>query len=98
MFKIDPDVLYSKADLAKALNGVTDVDRFLERIRPKSVIMGTYLGSDLIDALRAAPDYRDGAQGTAAEREARAKRGAASRQKKSRKQPADLISKDEVFT
>ena len=76
MFKIDPNTLYSKQDLAQEPDGVTDVDRFLGRINPKSVIMGTYLDADLLDALKRTPDYREAAHTSVGEREIRANRNA----------------------
>ena len=97
VFRIDPNTLYSKADIADALDGSADVDRFLARLHPKAVVMGMFLGSDLLDALRAAPDYREAASSAALEREARSKRNARKRRKEAeRPDTADLISQDEV--
>ena len=55
MFKIDPDTLYTKDDLARELGDMMMVDTFLIRLsgRLRHQFKGVYFGQDLIDALRA---------------------------------------------
>ena len=54
--RIDPDTVYTKRDLAEALNSVgIDVDLFLGRVKPKKVFRSCWLGSDILEALRRAP-------------------------------------------
>ena len=56
MFKIDDNTLYSRGDLAEALEPLgVDVDTFTARLRARKVFRACWLGSDLIEALRAAP-------------------------------------------
>jgi hypothetical protein len=97
MFKIDPNTLYAKKDLAESMAEMANVDRFLERIRPKSAIMGLYLGSDLLSAIRAAPDYRELKYKSRLEKEGARKRESAKRSSKP-KSPEEIetISLDEV--
>ena len=59
MFSIEPHAFYSKRELAAGLKQICDVDRLLDRIRPKYIIRGTYWGADVIEAIKKAPDYRD---------------------------------------
>jgi hypothetical protein len=98
MFRIDPNTLYSKKDLAEVLTGLADIDRFLDRIRPKSVIMGTYLGADLIEAIRATPDYRESRHRAQLEHEARAKRssGKTGGRRNRPSRPIDLVTVDDL--
>lgn len=56
MFKIDRDALYSRADLAAALEPLgVDVDHFTARVKARKVFRQCWLGADLIEALRTAP-------------------------------------------
>ena len=82
MFKIDRDTLYSKRELVQGLSGTCDGNRIMDRIRPKAVVMGVYLGSDLLDALKKAPDYRELSQAKLESKEAKAKTKAAERSAK----------------
>ncbi len=59
IFRIERDVLYSRAALAEALQGLVDVDRFLMRLRPRKVFKNCYLGADLIRALEVAKPIGD---------------------------------------
>ena len=61
MFRINPNCLYSKADLAEALEGLMSLDTFLLRL-PKGYrkpFKAAYWGADLIAAINAI-DVSDG--------------------------------------
>lgn len=61
MFKIDPDALYTRDDLARELGDVMTVRTFLRRLkgRLRHQFKGVYFGQDLIDALCApAPEKK----------------------------------------
>lgn len=60
MIRIDPNVLYSRADLAAMLDGCgVDVDFFTARIKARKVFRFLWLGEDILSALRAAPDLTE---------------------------------------
>ena len=55
MFKIDPDTLYTRSDLAAMLEGSqVDVDFFTRRLQARKVFRFLWLGSDILEALRTA--------------------------------------------
>jgi len=60
MVRIDPDTLYSRADLQEALRpfGV-DADTFVARIRPRRVFKAFLVGQDILNALATAPTLAD---------------------------------------
>lgn len=94
MFRIDPHAIYSKRDLEEGLGGICDADRLLERIQPRSVIRGVYLGRHLLDAIAAADDFRDRKRGRARAKMERAK-SRPKRSQPSTPEPA-LIEKAEI--
>lgn len=51
MFEIKPNALYSREDLERELEGIMDVETFLQRIRPRKRYKSAWWGQDLIDAL-----------------------------------------------
>ena len=55
MFRIDPDTLYSEADLADELGGLMKARTFIRGLkgRLRCQFKGVYFGQDLLDALRA---------------------------------------------
>ncbi len=56
MIRIEPNCLYSRADLAAMLEPAgVDVDHFIARLRPRKVFKMVWLGEDLLAALRTAP-------------------------------------------
>jgi hypothetical protein len=60
MIEILPNALYTRADLAQILDGSgVDVDTFLGRIKSRKVFKSLWLGSDLLEAVRAAPALAD---------------------------------------
>jgi hypothetical protein len=52
-FRIDPQTLYSRADLERELAGLVEVETFLGKLRPRAVFRGCYLGADILTALKA---------------------------------------------
>ena len=54
--RIDPDTCYTRAALKESVTGPlgVDVDRFLARIKPRKVFRTCWLGSDILEAWRAA--------------------------------------------
>ncbi len=59
MFKIEPNVLYSREDLERELDGLMDVETFLLRISPRRRYKSAWWGQDLIEALNGSlPDER----------------------------------------
>lgn len=60
MMKLDPQTLYSRADLAAMLADCgVDVDHFISRIRARKVFKMIWLGEDILAALRTAPALSD---------------------------------------
>lgn len=60
MFKIEENVLYSRADLAEGLAPMgVDVDHFIARLRPRKVFRMVWLGSDILKAFQTAPSLSD---------------------------------------
>ena len=56
MFRIDENALYSRKDLAEALEPLgVNADTFIARLQTRKVFLKVWLGSDLLEALRAAP-------------------------------------------
>ena len=64
MIRIEPNCLYSRADLAAMLEPAgVDVDHFIARLRPRKVFKQLYYGADLLKALDAAPALADRPEG-----------------------------------
>ena len=60
MIRIGQDTLYSRKDLEDMLQGARlDHDTFIGRLKPRKVFRAFYLGSDILEALRAAPALRE---------------------------------------
>ena len=58
--RIDANALYTRASLAALLDGTgVDVDTFTKRIAARKVFRMLWLGSDLLEAYRKAPELSD---------------------------------------
>ena len=49
---INIDTLYSRAELAERLEGVIEIETFLERVKPVPRFENAYWGQDILDAIR----------------------------------------------
>jgi hypothetical protein len=82
MISIDPNSLYTRADLLALLEGSgLDVDTFIARIRARKVFRLLWLGSDILDALRKAPALADRSDAAEIPKARRRGRGAGDRER-----------------
>lgn len=60
MLRIDPDTLYSRPELIQLFSEMKiDFDAWVARAKPVKRLRLAWLGSDLLNAIRAMPDMRE---------------------------------------